>query len=218
VADVLDEQGKHAAEEIGGEFIHLDVTDEASWAEAVQRAGDLHVLVNNAGIVRFNPLEQTSVEEFMTVVKVNQLGVFLGMRAAVPAMRASGGGSIVNISSIDGLHAMPFVTSYVASKFAVTGMTKTAAIELARDNIRVNSVHPGGIDTPMIAAEALGPGADPAAFMTPRTPLRRLGTPEEVANVVLFLASDESSFVTGASFVVDGGFTAGHAIPRRGDA
>ena len=222
ITDVLDEPGEALADEIGeaSVFLHHDVTSPDAWAEAVRatvgRFGRIDVLVNNAGILRFAPLETMSAEHYMQIVHVNQLGVFLGIKAVVEPMTGAGGGSIVNISSIDGLHGMPYVIAYVSSKFAVTGMTKTAAIELGPRRIRVNSVHPGGIDTPMIDPDSLGEGADPSAFMIPRTPLARLGSPEEVAHVTLFLASDDSSYVTGAAVTVDGGFTAGHTIPRRG--
>ena len=218
LTDLLEDEGRAVAADIGphAHFVRHDVTSEDDWArviaETTGRFGRLDVLVNNAGITTFGPLESTTLDEFMRIVRINQVGVFLGMRSAIAPMTEAGGGSVVNISSIDGIHGMPYVTAYVASKFAVTGMTKSAALELATRDIRVNSVHPGGIDTPMVQIE----GADAAGFMKRFTPLRRLGTPAEVANLVLFLASDESAYCTGAEFVIDGGWTAGHWIPPQG--
>jgi 3alpha(or 20beta)-hydroxysteroid dehydrogenase len=145
----------------------------------------------------------------MRVVGVNQLGVFFGMRAAIPAMNRAGRGSIINISSVDGLSGTPMACAYVASKFAVRGMTKVAALELASSGIRVNSIHPGGVRTPMID---FVPGVDAGALVEPSIPMKRLGTPEEIAHLALFLASDESSYCTGSEFVADGGATAGVLI------
>ncbi len=217
LGDVLDEPGGKLAAELGDAalFTHLDVTDEASWHAAValaqERFGRLDVLVNNAGILRFAPLEQTELEEFETVVRVNQTGTFLGMKSAIPALRAAGGGSIVNISSIAGIHGIAGVTSYAASKYAVRGMTKVAALELGEAGIRVNSVHPGGVDTPMVNARAEESGRE-ADIDNPRfhqQPIARIGRPEEISELVLWLASDASSYCTGSEFVIDGGVTAG---------
>jgi cyclopentanol dehydrogenase len=213
LGDVLEEQGRQVALEInraGGAatFVRLDVTQERDWERAVAAAetahGRLDVLVNNAGIVRMAPLDETSVEAWNEVISVNQTGVFLGIKHAVPAMRRAGGGSIVNISSIAGLIGLPNIPAYQASKGAVRLLTKHAAVQYAPDKIRVNSVHPGRILTPMT-----GPLAPERREMVlSQTPLGREGRPEEVAYGVLYLASDESSFVTGAELVIDGGYTA----------
>ena len=219
LCDVLDAQGSAVAKEIGdaAAYLHLDVTREADWSRAVEEAagrfGRLDVLVNNAGIVRSAPLEEMSLEDFRAVVDVNQVGVFLGMRAAVRGMASQGRGSIVNVSSIDGLTGMNFVIGYVASKFAVTGMTRAAALELAPRGIRVNSIHPGYVDTPMA-----NPGGEQAPtllqrFAQERVPLGRMARPAEIAQVALFLASDESSYCTGSQFVVDGGVLSGESVP-----
>ena len=212
LGDVLVEEGEAAAADLGGQarFAKLDVTSTDDWDAAVGMAGRefgrLDVLVNNAGIAPITPIIGGSPEDYLKVVMVNQFGVYLGMRAAAPVMKAGErGGSIVNISSIDGLIGMPGVAGYVSSKFAVRGMTKTAALELAPFGIRVNSVHPGYIDTPMLR-EPMGGLADKLAGSVP---LKRLGTTSDIANLVLFLASDESSYCTGSEFVIDGGVTAG---------
>jgi len=227
MGDVLDAEGAQVAKDLGenAAYVHLDVTDPDSWANAIKettdRFGRLDVLVNNAGILRFNTIEDTSLEEYETVIRVNQVGAFLGMKAALPALRAAGGGSIVNISSTAGLEALFGCASYCSSKFAVRGMTKVAALEFGADNIRVNSVHPGGTNT-QIADGAGGPGSDSAAHASedapsesdydPPQPIKRIADPKEIAEMVLFLASDASSFCTGAEFVVDGGLTAGSPI------
>ena len=207
IADVLVEAGEKLAAELGGdvEFARLDVTDFAQWqrvlAGAERRFGaPVNVLVNNAGIVKESTIEETSEADFRSVIDVNEVGVFLGIKAVIPAMRAAGGGAIVNISSIGGIIAFPGIPGYVASKWAVRGLTKAAAQELGPEKIRVNSVHPGFIATEMTA----GTGVEQTAAIQP---LRRVGQPEEVATVVLFLASDEASYVTGAEFVADGGVT-----------
>jgi 3alpha(or 20beta)-hydroxysteroid dehydrogenase len=213
LGDVLDEEGERVAAEIGAAalYTHLDVTSEADWQAAVGKAetefGRLDVLVNNAGILRFGLLEQTSLEEFELVVRVNQVGPFLGMKSCVAAMRRAGGGSIVNISSLAGMQGVGGAVSYTASKFAVRGMTKVAAIELGRDSIRVNSVHPGGVETPM--TRPFGVVADAGSAPAIDFPIPRIGRPEEIANLVLWLASDKSSYCTGSEFVIDGGAGAG---------
>jgi len=225
LGDVLDDEGASVAASIGEAAVywHLDVTEEASWAGALaeveQRWGRLDVLVNNAGVARFAPLAMTTLEDYMAVIAVNQVGVFLGMRAAIPLMSGTGGGSIINTSSVDGLTGMMGVTAYVASKFAVRGMTKTAALELGSVGIRVNSIHPGGIDTPMLRPDGL-PALDLSAMFS-RVPLGRIGTVDDVADLALFLASDRSSYCTGAEFVIDGGLLAGfgmHAVGGRNTA
>jgi 3alpha(or 20beta)-hydroxysteroid dehydrogenase len=213
MGDVLDVEGEKVASEIGdaASYIHLDVTDPDSWASAVshaqERYGKLDVLVNNAGILRFNSIAETSLEDYEAVIRVNQIGTFLGMKAALPALRAAGGGSIVNISSTAGLEGMYGLASYCSSKFAVRGMTKVAAIEFGDDNIRVNSVHPGGTNTALVtAAGSEEPGSED---YVPAQPIKRIADPSEIAEMVLFLASDASGFCTGAEFVVDGGLTTG---------
>lgn len=209
LTDLLDAEGGALAAELGdaARFLHHDVTSEPAWQAAVREAqdrfGGLDVLVNNAGIYQPSPLQDTSAELFERIYRVNQLGVFLGMQAAAPAMRARGGGSIVNISSIAGLRGFAGAVAYVGTKWAVRGMTKTAAGELAADRIRVNSVHPGLIDTPMIAANT----PEVNRSVVEATPLKRAGTPEEVAKLVAFLASDDSSYITGAEVAIDGGWT-----------
>ncbi len=213
LGDVLDEEGAKVASEIGenASYVHLDVTNEESWIAAVahaqQRFGKLDALVNNAGILRFNAIETTSLEEYETVIRVNQVGCFLGMKSAIPALRAAGGGSIVNISSAAGLEAMPGIVSYCSSKFAIRGMTKVAALEFGAANVRVNSVHPGGTNTAMLAFEGHS-NADREEHQPPQ-PIKRMAEPEEIAELVLWLASDASRYCTGAEFVIDGGLTAG---------
>lgn len=215
LGDVLDEAGEKVAAEVGEAAIyqHLDVTSEADWQSAISRAessfGKLDVLVNNAGILRFGPLEATPLEEYELVIRVNQIGPFLGIKSVIPALRRAGGGSIVNISSLAGLIGIAGAVSYTSSKFAVRGMTKVAALELGRDGIRVNSVHPGGVETPM--TRPLGEEADPSEVREYKTPIPRIGRPEEIAQLVLFLASDKSSYCTGSEFVIDGGDAAGQA-------
>jgi len=215
IADVADDHGKPLAEEVGGPsyFQHLDVSSESDWSSAVAEAaesfGTIDVLVNNAGILHFSELAKTTLEEYERVIRVNQVGTFLGMREVTPVMIAGGGGSIVNSSSIEGLGGMPFLIAYSASKFAIRGMTKVAALELGSKGIRVNSVHPGMIDTGMIR-EQVG-GAEGMAWGAKKVALKRVGLPEDVADMYVFLASDESGFCTGAEFVCDGGATATHA-------
>lgn len=215
LSDVLDDDGREAAAAIaaaGGRaaYHHLDVRSEAEWEALVEAIvaehGHLDVLVNNAGIDLVRKLEATSLEEFERVVAINQTGTFLGMRTAARAMMKAGrGGSIVNISSVAGLQAVSNHGAYSGTKFAVTGLTRTAALEWGRHGIRVNSVHPGLIETPMTAD--LRPFTDPVvrAKAERNIPLGRMGQSIDIANMVLFLASDESSYCTGQAFVVDGG-------------
>jgi cyclopentanol dehydrogenase len=216
LGDVLDTQGKQVEAEIraaGGDatYVHLDVTREADWREAVEMAvhsyGKLDVLVNNAGIVIRKGIEDTSEEDWDRIMAVNAKGVFLGTKHAIPAMRRAGGGSIVNISSTAGLVGSLYGSAaYTASKGAVRLFTKVTAIQHAQDNIRCNSVHPGPIETPMLQ-ESLADPTRREDFLQ-RTPLGRIGTPEDIAYGVLYLVSDESSFVTGSELVIDGGRTA----------
>ncbi len=215
IGDVLEGEGRRVEAEInesGGEcvFVRLDVTDESSWNDAVNqvvsRFGKLDILVNNAGIYRTHNVVDTSVEEWDQVMDINAKGVFLGTKAAIPAMRDSGGGSIINISSVAGLVGNHFSSAYTASKGAVRLFTKSTAIQYAGEGIRANSVHPGTIETQMTADMLSSP--EYRQDRIDRTPLGRLGTPEDIAFGVLYLASDESSFVTGAELVIDGGRTA----------
>jgi 3alpha(or 20beta)-hydroxysteroid dehydrogenase len=209
VGDVLEAEGAEVAAGLGeaAAFVHLDVTDEASWQAAVTetetRFGPVSVLVNNAGVLSWGRIDQIALDEFERVMDVNVRGVFLGIKAVAPSMRRAGGGSIINTSSTSGLVGLPFLAAYVASKWAVRGLTKTAAIDLGHDGIRVNSIHPGGIDTPMIA------GTDGDAPFYRRLPVPRMGTADEVARSVLFLASEDSSYITGAELAIDGGATCG---------
>lgn len=217
IADVLDDLGKELAESLGEAAVyrHLDVSSEDDWAsvvnEAVETLGGVDILVNNAGILRFAALPDMPLEDYMRIVNVNQVGTFLGMRAVAKPMMAAGKGAIVNISSVEGLAGMPYLTAYTSTKFAIRGMTKVAALELGPHGIRVNSVHPGMIETDMVKDAAGGHDVDlsPAAK---RIALRRMGQPEDIAEVVLFLASDRSSYVTGAELAADGGATATHAF------
>ncbi|ALG12638.1 glucose 1-dehydrogenase [Kibdelosporangium phytohabitans] len=217
VADILDEQGKELAAQLGDAAVyqHLDVASEGDWTTAVERTlaefGGLNVLVNNAGILHIKSIVDTTVAEYERVIKVNQVGTFLGMRAVIPAMTDAGGGSIINVSSVEGLGGMAFLTAYTASKFAIRGMSKAAAMELGHLDIRVNSIHPGVIDTQMVRQAVDGVEVD-MSRVGKRVALRRCGQPEEIANLQVFLASDESSYSTGAEFVADGGATATHSL------
>lgn len=217
IGDLLDDDGRQVEAEInqtGGDcvFVHLDVTSEANWQKAIaaatSRFGGLHVLVNNAGIGGVSSLvEETSLADWERVMAINSTGVFLGTKAAIPEMRKSGGGSVINISSQLGLVGTDNSTpQYQASKGAVRIFTKLAAVQYAKEGIRFNSVHPGPIVTPMTA----GRRSDPEAYslMLSRIPLGRFGQPDDVAYAVLYLASDESRYVTGSEVVVDGGWVA----------
>jgi cyclopentanol dehydrogenase len=215
IGDVLETEGKQIEAEInetGGEclFVPLDVTDENQWNEAVAatlgRFGKLDILINNAGIFRTGRVEETSSAEWDQVMDINAKGVFLGAKAAIPAMREAGGGSIINLSSVAGLVGAAYSTAYSASKGAVRLFTKSTAIQYATDGVRCNSIHPGVIQTDM-TKEAIADSQFKAQRLDP-TPLARLGQPEDVAYGALYLASDESSFVTGSELVIDGGWTA----------
>jgi 3alpha(or 20beta)-hydroxysteroid dehydrogenase len=206
IGDVLEAEGRRLAEELGpaAAFIRQDVTAEADWAAAVDAAqslGGLHGLVNNAGIYVPNTLLETDTALFERHMRINQLGCFLGMKAVVGAMERAGGGSIVNISSVAGLRGSPGAIAYSATKWALRGMTKAAAVDLAPRRIRVNSVHPGPIDTEMLKVRTPEQNAERLA----RVPMARMGTAEEVAKLVLFLLSDESEYITGAEVAIDGG-------------
>jgi cyclopentanol dehydrogenase len=215
VADMNATEGQNTVDSIrknGGkaDFLQLDVTQEAQWnaalAQITERAGRLDVLVNNAGILILKPIQDTTNEEWDRIFNVNVRGLFIGTRAAVPLMQKAGGGNIINVSSIYGLVGAPGASAYEASKGAVRLFTKSCAVDLAPFNIRVNSVHPGVIETPMTKAVLADPVTRPA--MLGPTLLKRPAQPIEVSQAVLFLASDESSFVHGAELVVDGGYTA----------
>jgi 3alpha(or 20beta)-hydroxysteroid dehydrogenase len=210
VTDVLDDDGKKTAASVNGTYLHHDVTDENRWKavvdEIVGQHGRLDILINNAGIYRPEGLLDATLATYRQVIEINQVGVFLGMQAVAPAMMARKSGAIVNISSIAGLRGGGGSIAYVASKFAVRGMTKSAAGQLGPSGIRVNSIHPGLIETPMLHQV---PGVDSGNIdrMLQRIPLRRVAEAEEVAKLALFLASVESSYCTGAEFVIDGGMT-----------
>ncbi|MFJ9620750.1 SDR family NAD(P)-dependent oxidoreductase [Streptomyces sp. NPDC101181] len=223
VADVLVEQGEALARDLGPEvarFVRLDVGSEEGWAAAVAETkdafGKIDGLVNNAGVLRFNELVATPLAEFEQVVRVNMTGAFLGIRAVAPEIEAAGGGTIVNTSSYTGLTGMPLVGAYAATKHAVLGLTRVAAMELARKGVRVNAVCPGAVDTAMSNPALLDPDADLTtssaaleAYYRKLLPMGRIGRPEEVAALVLFLSCEDSSYITGQPFVVDGGWLAG---------
>jgi len=202
IGDILDDEGKALADEIGdaARYVHLDVTAAEEWeaavASAVNEFGKLNVLVNNAGIVALGEIGKFDMAKWQKVIDVNLTGTFLGMQASVEAMKTAGGGSIINVSSIEGMRGAVMVHPYVASKWAVRGLTKSAALELGSHQIRVNSIHPGFIRTPMTKHF-------PDNMLT--IPLGRPGQSEEVSTFVVFLASDESRYATGAEFVIDGG-------------
>jgi 3alpha(or 20beta)-hydroxysteroid dehydrogenase len=217
LGDVLDADGERVAKDLGDAavYLHHDVTSEASWRRftgaAQERWGRVDGLLNNAGVLVLAPLLEMTLEQFRRTIDVNLVGCFLGIQAVAPAMQRAGGGSIVNVSSIAGFRSVPRATGYVASKFALRGLTRNAAVELGALGIRVNSIHPGGIDTPM-AWQGVGQEGAPQPGL-PRdpyslTPLSRIGEPVEMARLSLFLLSDESSYCTGSEFVADGGLLA----------
>ena len=210
IADILDEPGEPLAAELGNaaRFVHLDVTDEVQWESAVAASvtafGAIDVLVNNAGIANAAPIEHLTTAKWDAVLAVNLTGTFFGCRAVVPTMKAQGRGSIINISSVEGMRGSAGLHGYTAAKFGVRGLSQSLAVELGPSGIRVNSVHPGFIRTAMTTR------IDPAHL---EIPLGRPGDPSDVAGTIVFLASDASSFTSGAEFVVDGGMIAG--IPHR---
>ena len=214
--DVLDDRGEYVAAGLGAQacrYVHHDVTSEADWAAAVATAADafgrLDVLVNNAGVLKFASIAEMSLDDFRRILEVNAVGCWLGMKAVIEPMKAAGGGSIVNISSIEGFTGAAGLSAYSASKFAVRGMTKVAAQELGRFGIRVNSVHPGGVLTRMTLEQAATfDRVDGEAFLR-SLPISRFAEPAEISRLVAFLASDESSYSTGSEFVADGGILSG---------
>ena len=204
--DILDEEGKKLEEELGDSslYVHLDVTHPSQWADAVSTTeklfGPVDLLVNNAGIVAFGPIDKMAPEEFRRVIDINLFGTFLGMQEVIPSMRKAGKGVIINISSTAGLMGYANIGAYTASKWGVRGLTKAAAMELGTDGIRVVSIHPGPIRTPM--TDGIGDE------MCQTQPIKRFGEPEEVTRLVLFLAA-EATYSTGSEFVVDGGAVLG---------
>lgn len=211
VADILDDEGKAVAASMGERavYVHLNVTSEADWAHAVdtamQRFGRVDVLVNNAGRLYVAPAPEIRIDELRKSLDANLIGPLLGLQAVVPKMREGGGGSIINIASINGLRGSPRSGAYSATKHALVGLTKSSAVDLAPMGIRVNAVCPGAVKTPMLM------DAPTAALeqRVQRIPMGRIAEPEELAGIVAFLASDDSSYCTGAEFVVDGGYICG---------
>ena len=212
MGDVLDDEGQAVADDLGDAavYLHMDIRHERDWQRAVaaaEKIGPLGILINNAAITHFASLTDTTLEDYNRVIAVNQVGTFLGMRSVVEPMKAAGGGAIVNVSSIDGLQAKNGLVAYAASKWAIRGMTKVAALELGRFGIRVNSLHPGGVDTVM---------GNPAGIEIDQFykdyPIPRCGKPIDIARMALFMASDECSYSTGCEFVADGGWHAGQII------
>lgn len=230
LADVLDAQGEALAKEIAEEagegratYVHLDVRLEEDWAAAVvvakQAFGKVDGLVNNAGILRFNELTSTPLDEFQQIIQVNQVGAFLGIKSVAPEIAAAGGGTIVNTASYTGVTGMAYVGAYTATKHAIVGLTRVAALELAAGKIRVNAVCPGAVDTAMSNPAQLDPEADGEAaaqaldeLYRKLVPLGRVGRPEEVARLALFLSCEDSSYITGQPFVIDGGWLAGVSV------
>lgn len=220
IGDVLDGPGQQLADELGDgvRYTRLDVSKQGDWTAAVKLAselGPLSVLVNNAAILMQKTIVDTSEEDFMRVVSINQLGVFLGMKSVFSSLKANGGGSIINVSSIDGLQSKNSLVAYSATKWAVRGMSKAAAMEMGKFNIRVNTVHPGGIYTSMHGSEFMSQ-QDADKFYQHHA-LPRVGLPREVAALTAFLASDEATYSTGAEFIADGGWSAGlvnDALPQ----
>lgn len=223
IGDLLDDQGEALAKELGCRYVHLDVGREEDWTAAVaatkEAYGKVDGLVNNAGILRFNSLLDTPLDEFMQVVQVNQVGCFLGVKTVAPHIADAGGGTIVNTASYTAVTGMAAVGTYAATKHAVLGLTRVAALELAGRAIRVNAMCPGAIDTAMSNPARLDPSADVEEtakaldeLYRKLVPLGRIGRPEEVARLALFLSCEDSSYVTGQPFVIDGGWLAGVSV------
>ena len=216
--DILDDEGRALADKLGdaAHYHHMDVTEGADWdavIAAAQAIGPLNVLVNNAAVVHMAALTDTTDEDYLRVFKINQFGTFIGIRSAVDPMKAAGAGSIINVSSIDGLHSAAGLSAYSSTKWAIRGLTKNAAIELGQYGIRVNSVHPGGMYTAMGGKGALSEEQLNQSTYK-RFPIPRVGQPVEVAEVIVFLATDESSYCTGSEFIADGGWFAGMRNPH----
>ena len=223
LADVLDAEGELVAASIndtGGDAVyhHLDVTERSQWRATVdavvEQYGRLDILINNAGIARVRMIEDSTLEDYLEVIRVNQIGVWLGTQAAIPALKEAGGGCIINTSSVAGLRGYAGLGAYVSSKFAVRGITKVSAQELGQYNIRVNSVHPGPIDTPMIRDPEVSTRAP--GDVSYDAPIPRVGTADEVAAMMLFIAAD-ATYSTGSEFVIDGGAMAGATRNRNED-
>lgn len=217
IGDIAEAAGQALADQLGDAvlFCRMDVTEESDWERAVTTAaslGPLNVLVNNAAVLHMASILDTTPDDYMRVVRINQLGAFLGIRAVINPMKAAGGGSIVNVSSIDGLHSAPGLAAYSSTKWALRGLTRTAAIELGQYGIRCNTVHPGGIFTEM-GGKGVISEEDMNKSIYRDFPIPRVGQPEEVANLTLFLATDEASYSTGSEFVADGGWFAGMRRP-----
>jgi len=217
LGDVSEDAGQAVAKDIGKDcfFQKLDVSSDENWAEfvkaTIEKYGRIDGLVNNAGLVHFTPIEHFNPDDATRVLGVNTVGPMLGIKHVAPHMKSTGQGSIVNISSVDGLRGCNGLTLYTASKWALRGLTKSLAFELGTSGIRVNSVHPGGVDTPMGNSRNLPPDQLNMAFR--RAPLQRIGQPDEIANASLFLISDAASYITGAELAVDGGWSAGYFQP-----
>ncbi len=217
IADILEDKGQALADELGDNavFCKLDVTSEANWQDAVeaaQKLGPLNVLVNNAGILAFKSIAEQSADEFMNIINVNLLGCYNGVRAAIEPMKQAGSGSIINISSIDGMQAKNSLSAYASSKWGMRGLTKAAAIELGHHKIRVNTVHPGGINTEMGMGGDENMQEEELNSFYKNHAIPRTGYAIEVARMSMFLASDEASYSTGSEFIVDGGWNAGLAL------
>jgi 3alpha(or 20beta)-hydroxysteroid dehydrogenase len=216
ITDVFDREGEKLAGELGGaaEFRHHDVTDEESWrgvvANAKRKWGHIDILVNNAGVVLFRTILDTEKSEFLNVININLVGTFLGIKNVAPTMIERKKGCIINISSVDGMKGCNALGAYAASKWGVRGLTKVAAMELGFQGVRVNSIHPGGINTAM--GNPMGSSVPEANQSYTGQPIQRIGAPEEVARTTLFLASDDASYICGAEIAVDGGMTIGRYL------